>query len=272
MFSLKNILAVITLFLTTAITNAQKLPVLQQGSMRAPAMVKIDGKATEWGDKFEAYNKATDVFYNIANDDDNIYLVIKATDVGIINKIIKGRVTFTINTSGKKSTDDAVTVSFPIFDRKDVPYIGMKDKPRIIEGNAASIAAADSFSNANNRRLAEKSKFIKVTGVKGVDTLISVYNEDGIKAAAAFDNQMAYTCEFAISLKLLGLSVNDQGKLNYNVTVNPLPFDDVPGITIERNAQGTIVSMDIDKSKMPPNYRGLTAATDFWGEYTLAKK
>jgi len=235
-------------------------------------MIKIDGKATEWGDKFQAYNKATDIFYTIANDDYNIYLIIKATDVGIINKIIKGRVTFAINTAGKKTTDDAVAVSYPLFDRKDVPYISMKDKPRLIEGNAASVLAADSFSNANNRRLAEKSKFIKITGVKGVDTLISVYNEDGIKAAAAFDNQMAYTCEFAISLKLLGLSANDQRKLAYNITVNPLPFDDVPGINIERNTKGDIVSINIDKNQMPPNYRGLTAATDFWGEYTLAKK
>jgi len=271
MLKLKNVLPVALLFIAS-IAGAQKLPILQTNSLRAPAAVKIDGKTTEWGDKFEAYNKSTDVFYTIANDDDNIYLIIKATDVGIINKIIKGRVTFTINTSGKKSTDDAIAVSYPIFDRKDVPYIGMKDKPRIVDGNAASIAAADSFSNANNKRLAEKSKFIKVTGDKGIDTLISVYNEDGIKAAAAFDNRMAYTCEFAVSLKLLGLSTNDQQKFAYNVTINPLSFDDVPGITIERNAQGTIISMDIDKSKMPPNYRGLTAATDFWGEYTLAKK
>ena len=57
--------------------NAQKLPNVQQASLRAPENVKVDGKPTEWGDKLQAYNKATDVFYTIANDYNNLYLIIQ---------------------------------------------------------------------------------------------------------------------------------------------------------------------------------------------------
>lgn len=41
--------------------GAQKLPNLQQSSMRAPANIKIDGKPIEWG-QYQAYNRATEIF------------------------------------------------------------------------------------------------------------------------------------------------------------------------------------------------------------------
>ena len=46
--------------------------------------LKIDGKANEWGESFAASNKRTSLLYSLANDDKNLYLVIKAPV--IINK------------------------------------------------------------------------------------------------------------------------------------------------------------------------------------------
>nr|WP_294795743.1 hypothetical protein [uncultured Mucilaginibacter sp.] len=44
-----NILPAAALLLRIATaTNAQKLPLIQQGSARAPQNVKIDGRLTEW--------------------------------------------------------------------------------------------------------------------------------------------------------------------------------------------------------------------------------
>jgi hypothetical protein len=54
--------------------------------------------------------------------------------------------------------------------------------------------------------------------------------------------------------------------------LNPAAMDDVPGINIVRAANGTIMSIDIHKDQMGPNSQSTMAATDFWGEYTLAKK
>ena len=101
--------------LSTCFTaQAQKLPNIQQGSLRAPAQVKIDGKATEWGSRFRAYNKATGIYYTLANDDDNLYLAIQAKDALIIRKVLTGGVVFSVNRSVKRDHEQ-VSLTFPLL-------------------------------------------------------------------------------------------------------------------------------------------------------------
>jgi hypothetical protein len=45
-----------------------------------------------------------------------------------------------------------------------------------------------------------------------VDTLLAIYNENGIQAANAVDNKKAYTFELAVDLKLLGLHADNAEK------------------------------------------------------------
>jgi len=104
-------------------TNAQKLPNVQTASLRAPANTKIDGKPTEWDNKFQAYNHATEVYYTLANDDDKLYLVVQATDRQIINKIIGGGVTFTVQKSGKKNDKGGISITYPLFAPRDRPMV-----------------------------------------------------------------------------------------------------------------------------------------------------
>jgi len=269
-----SLFASLTLILLTGHlgVSAQKLPNIQQTNLRAPANIKTDGRATEWDNQFQAYNRATNIFYTLSNDDNNLYLTVQAVDEDIIRKIISGRVSLTINKSGKKSDLDAIVISYPIFDSKNKPVINLKDKPKIVPGSEISLHKADSFMYVNNKQMTDRAKMIKVMGIKTLDTLISVYNEDGIKAAALFDNKMSYTVEMAVSLKLLDLSVNDAAKFSYNLRLNGVAMDDVPGINITRAPNGTILSIDIHKDQMLPNGQGMTVPTDFWGEYTLAKK
>jgi len=66
-------LTIICFLMIGFFANAQKLPEVQTVNLRAPAGIKIDGKPTEWDSKFQAYNKSTNAFYTIANDDDNLY-------------------------------------------------------------------------------------------------------------------------------------------------------------------------------------------------------
>src|ERR1700744_3913120 len=120
---IKTIAVPVVLLATfTTIAQAQKLPNVQQKSMRAPETVKVDGKATEWDDSFQAFNHATDIYYTMANDDKNLYLVVQATDKQVINKIIGGGVALTIQKSGKKNDKDGITITYPVFDPKDRPY------------------------------------------------------------------------------------------------------------------------------------------------------
>lgn len=248
-------------FLLSFNAFAQKLPNKQEGSVRAAANVKIDGKANEW--TFKAYNNATDVFYTIAHDDENIYLAVKATDEYIVRKILSGGITFAINSTAKKSDDGAATIRYPLFNYKNKPNVRFSLKG----------APADSVNlivSANNKSFTSKGKFLRVAGITGVDTLISVYNTDGISLASSFDKEMHYVYELAISRNLIKDAVSAQGKVAYKITLNPITMDDTPGVTINRDANGTIQSIYINKTNLPLNpNQSISILTDVVGEYSL---
>ncbi len=261
---------------------AQKLPNVQTVSLRAPANIKIDGKTTEWGNNFQAYNHATDIFYTLANDDDRLYLIIKATDLSVISKILAGGITFTMQKSGKNNDKGGIRITYPIFEEKlQLAHRGqVLEVMGSIDGNSNSGTApvtAESVVTAHNKTLAEKSKVIRVTGIPGLDTTISVYNEDGIKTAERFDlkgtdtYEITYTYELGIDLKQLGLSFptairNDPPKFTYHIALNSTNSFDATIPTPANPADAAAV-----ETKMAKVGEALSP-TDFWGEYTLAKK
>jgi len=255
-------------------STAQKLPAVQQISLRTPENLRIDGKATEWSNKFQAYNSRTDFYYTIANNDNNLYVIIQAPAPEIIRRIINGGISLTINKSGKKKDREGPSITYPIFDRSNKLGVSFKNMPVIKPGVAATVMSADSFMNVTNRTMAAKSKLIMVTGVKDLDTLISVYNTDGIRAVALFDNKLVYTLELSISLKQLELSVNNPVKFSYQLMINEV----VPN-NANTFAEGLAISSDITarvakmtSSGPPKRPEPSQAATYFWGEYTLVKK
>ncbi|MGZ3755020.1 MAG: hypothetical protein ACXVAY_17090 [Mucilaginibacter sp.] len=259
---------------------AQKLPNVQQASLRAPADVKIDGKTTEWNNQLQAYNHATDIFYTVSNDDDHLYLTVKATEQAIINKIINGGVTFAINTSGKKNDKGAISITYPIFDRKNRPVFNKTISKSDMEKRLGTSAAlTDSAMAARNGLLSEKSKLVAVTGIPSVDTLLSVYNEDGIKTAELFDNQGAYTYELAIDLKKLGLDINNPAKFAYHITLNGSPLlnfkttsDGGGSAAVYSVSAAPVGSALLDAKISLDLMQSSSSPTDFWGEYILAKK
>jgi len=288
----KSILSILFLGCIISNANAQKLPGEQLNSVRAPANIKIDGKTTEWDNKFQAYNHATDIFYTISNDNDKLYLTVQATDPSVINKIIGGGITFTIQKSGKKTDKGGMSITYPLFDKKNRPYIHSSQifgnsiltvsgsdvtiMPRNNPGRQADPKEfqGDSIMRIHNKNLADYSKYIAVTGIKNIDSLISVYNTDGVKVAELFDNKINYTYELAVDLKLLGLQVNNGAKFAYHIAINGSSLFNLPNADF-KPAQGN----DAVKSVTPEGggnsnvlvMMGQQAATDFWGEYTLAK-
>jgi hypothetical protein len=238
--------------------NAQKLPTIQQISLRIPDNSKIDGKVTEWNYKFQAYNKNVNLFYTIANDDNNLYLALKATEVNIIYKIINGGITFTLNPSMTKKVTGTV-ITYPLFGKKNLPILNLKDKPILKKDSTINSKQLDSFKYALNKQLIDKSKEIKISGVKQItDSLISVYNEYKIKTAQLFDDKIAYTYELSIPLRYLGLDINNLKKFMYNIKINGIYSSLPPNANVV-----LIVVSDNSMNAMTP--------TDFWAEYTLIK-
>jgi hypothetical protein len=264
----KGILPVLLFF---NIANAQKLPLVQKAGLRAPANIKVDGKTTEWNNQLQAYNKAIQAYYTLSNDDNKLYLTLQAVKPEIINKIINGGVSLTIKKGGKKTTNGGMSVTYPVFNMDDRPNINVNDMALINQSSKDAGRLTDSLMNLNNSRLSGKAKFIRVNGINDLDTLVSIYNMNGVKVASAFNNKMAYTLEISIDLKLLGLSVNDSEKFNYNIRFNEMQIDFVPGIIITRKNDGTIDMMNVVDPKLANSFISALSTTDCWGEYTLVK-
>jgi hypothetical protein len=245
-------------------TQAQKLPNIQENSLRAPVDIRIDGKASEWGNKFQAYNHATDIFYTLANDDDNLYLVVQVADPNIISRITSRGITFSIQHGASKEDKNQANITYPVS--KTPPYFGLnRKKYELID---TSIKAADSVMRRYNKMIDDSCKFIGINGIAGIDTLISVYNRDGIKARGQFNNKKVFTCELSIKLKLINASVNDNANLTYKISINgyktaPITISPPSNPTPDQQAAFERQQQLINK---------LIAPTYLQGEYKLIKK
>ncbi len=250
---------------------AQKLPNVQQVSLRAPTKVNIDGKAEEWRDQLQAYNTTSDISYTISNDNDALFLVIQAKNVNVINTIFGYGFEFAVHKSGRKNNNDKIAVSYPVNPNQWANTFRKND----ISGDASADLAAEKM-DANNAKLTKLKKII-VSGIPGLDT-ISIYNDAGILAASQFDIKGVYTVEFAIPLKHLGLASNSSSTFSYHMTVNgyvapknytigtaPL----IPGMAPTPPPTSAEIEQGI--AELNARIYARNPRTDFWGEYTLAK-
>ena len=203
--------------------SAQKLPNVQQASVKAPANIKIDGKANDWGNKFVANNSSTDLLYTIANDEKKLYLVAQTTLPIVMSRIASGGIKLIIQKNGTKTDAGAPFIKFPFLQKGKQVSIGfvniiadgrngMRRAPEPKNAKEAE-RITDSLARRNNKILLREHKWIYTSGIAGVDTLLTIYNEKGIQAANATDSKKAYTFELAIDLNLLGLKADKAEKL-----------------------------------------------------------
>ena len=260
---------------------AQKTQNVQIGNLWAPTAVKIDGKLTEWGESLKAYTKNVQLWYTIANDDKNIYLAIKSTDLDNNNKILAGGISFTLNTEGKKKTKNAFTITFPIIKRAGGGRAGHGGRRGGFGQDDTPDTAA--IVTQQNQTLATGKEISAIGFADITDTLVSIYNEYGIKAAANIDSKGVLVCELAVPLSLLKMVAGDQKELAYNIKINGLQLSGGGGFGggnsfggggghnggggggggFGGGGFGGGKSADVSDMMSP---------TDFWGKYTLATK
>ena len=246
--SFKTLLAFL-LIISIVAADAQKLPNKQEVSIYAPADIKIDGKANEWNNNYQAYNSATEIFYTIANDDENLYLIIHATKSRIMEKIIEGGVSFTVRGQDKNSP----MILFPLLSMnkaRSILLIAGKtlSEDMTSEHSMLRTTQPDAFdkkkkSMANaNKDLIESLKEIKLNAISAItDTvpkvnsetpyyrffpmrdhrykIIGINNKYDIKAMVQFDADGNLNFELKIPVKYLNITIGDT-KINYTVTIN----------------------------------------------------
>jgi len=260
MILMKQVLSIIFLSALALATRAQKLPSVQTSSVIAPNNIKIDGSPMEWTGGFQAYNGATEIYYTIANDNECLYLVVQATDDGIIQKIVAGGITLTLRSADKKSTVMPATISYPI-----VPAVYSQGVSYKLRTNKILSAAQ---LQALNTQISGHIKEIPITGARGIaDSSVSVYNDLGIKAAGLIDKQKIYTCEIALPLKYIQQVFDASGSCRYRLQVNGLDTSGKDGIIV-------IGGKAVNASDEPVDHGAsyfLTSPTYLQGVYTLAK-
>ena len=257
---------------------SQELPKVQKSNLRAPSNIKIDGQDKELEAPFQAYNNATEIFYSVLNDDENLYLRVKATKPRIIEKIISAGITFIVNSKGQKNNKDLnnISITYPIMalspGYRILSLTGNRDianNPNIpgmpIDTNdKPNFSPSDSLKALANKSIVSNAKEIKIKGAKGItDTLVSIYNEEKIRVAAAFDTNGAYLYELAIPLKYLELFINDPKIFAYSVKIAGRLEDPKYGLRV-RYVYPNGVKTDVDQD--------LNSTTKFWGEYILKQK
>lgn len=261
-----------------SMANAQKLPNVQQAGLRAPANIKTDGKATEWGTHLQAYNKAVELSYSLANDAKNLYLIVQTDKPRIFEKIIGVGVTLTINKIGAKGykNNANMVVTYPLLDVSTgiriIAAAGIKSdnvKAVIIGPKDARMtnlmineSQTDSLKDIANKMLKTASKILKIKGFNGLPDTLSIYNEHNILTAIDYNKNGTYTYELQIPLKLLNI-VNQTNTFSYSIKLRSRLEDNKKGIM-------TITRYDKAGNTINPN-QDLDADTDFWGEYTLVK-
>jgi len=251
---------------------AQNLTKIQKVSLRIPDNTKIDGTAAEWDNKFQCYNNATSLFYTIANDDENLYLIIRAVQPRIILKILNVGVTFTAKEN--KNAKNNLSITYPLIGLQDgqsiTANLGIKPLD-IMPGKRPAVipiftsGKSDSLVNVANKLLEAKAKEIKIQGIEEIpDSLISIYNEQRIKVAVKFDREGFLTYELIIPLKYFGVSTENFKKFNYSIKLLSRTEVYKKGIRIVYSYASNGEQYDTNQD--------LDSTTDFSGEYTLAKR
>jgi hypothetical protein len=260
---LKKIKITLVLIFAFFSLKAQKLLQNQSDNIQLPFIYKIDGIDKEWGSKFAAQNKSVGIKYSIANSDDILYLILKAEETQIINKIVSLGVRFDI-----KSNNKALSVSYPVYDKEKRPlFLPVKQRKSGINEQEKSIN--DSLKNIFNAKIAENLLKIGVEGLpENKDSLISIYNKEGIRASGKFDKLLNYTLEFAIPIKLIG----KEKKVEYTIQLNGVPGKIIiiqssngERITYQRHGENWMVGF-----ATPENY-SYANPSSLSGTYTLAK-
>ncbi|QNK61833.1 hypothetical protein H7F33_14895 [Pedobacter sp. PAMC26386] len=167
--------------------------------------VKVDGISDEWHEPLNNYNTETKLAFALANDQQNLYLIIESLDEATTRKLLAGGLTLDINTAGKKK--DGIKLNF----------LGMNQPPTPTNQN-------DSLHHQTTGMNAEEHTgvhVIQISGFKNIpDGSLAMPNKAGIEIAAAFNKQRDYICELSIPFTQLGLKGNEMKAIAYNIKIN----------------------------------------------------
>ena len=201
------VLLLTTAYTYTASAQAAKTP----GNMQPPpAHVAIDGKLNDWGDSLRYHNEEKNINYTLANENQNLYAVIRINDRLEQARILYAGITLSIDTKGKKK--EAYSITFPLSNP------GSSPQPAFRKDDNGEVTQQDRDELMRERLTTLRN--IKLVGYKDIETdMITTSNTYGIKAAIDYDAEGNLVYEAAIPLKYFhaDASAKDQWAFNFKI-------------------------------------------------------
>lgn len=179
--------------------------------------VIVDGNSSEWHEPLNNYNTPTKLAFALANDQQNLYLIIESLDEMTTGKLLRAGLTLNINTAGKKK--DGIKIKFLGMQQPSPPHF-QKDS---LNHNLSEMN--DSLEHHHpDRDHGDRDPGVHVIQVSGFekipDGILAIPNNAGIQVAANFNKQRDYICELAIPLSLLDLKDKKLKGIAYNIKIN----------------------------------------------------
>ena len=117
-------LSLYTAFLTlTAVTACRSSRVSQTDTTPTATWqqqpLTVDGSDQDWTKPLPGHSKSENLDYEIANDGQNLYVLISTKDPLEMQKMIQGGMTVWVNGKADKSQSDAVGIGYPLDARND---------------------------------------------------------------------------------------------------------------------------------------------------------
>jgi hypothetical protein len=243
----------------------------QNLALKAPKNpIIIDGDSKEWGDSLVYYNAEKDIHYTIANDKDNLYLVVKTNDIQQQNSILLSGVTFSIDPKGRKKP--VYSITFPL------------------KGSINTNSDANTLEGKREIASSTRLKKIAAKGFKDInEDQLNTDNAYKIHTALNFDDEGYLVYEEAIPLTLFHADGLANNEWSYNIKLNavvvsvsangqtsPKPGSVTSVVTAVRGSDLQAYEAMRSSSSPRPSYGAppdieVSKASDFWGNFKLAQ-
>lgn len=196
------------------ITVNAKAQATKQGQnlLPPPSAIIIDGNLNDWGDSLRYHNEERNLSYTLANDNDNLYAVIRISDRLEQARVLNAGITLSIDTRGKKK--ETFKITFPL---RDPGYPQVPDSKRPDDNGEITKADRDELMRERITSL----RNIKVEGFKDIDyDMITTSNTYGFKAAINYDAEGNLVYETAIPLKFFHADNTAKSEWAFNFKIN----------------------------------------------------
>jgi hypothetical protein len=212
--NLKSLVLLLPLFIGIGIHAANNQSVYKTD-------VIVDGRNTEWKMPLSNYNKIAGINFEVANDEHNIYMIVRVIDTTSIRQVRQNGLEMWINKDGKKKNTTGIT------------YPMAPDKPK--SNKLVSILNADGFTwNINELKL---TGFLLENGrqsVKGCPVKVAIKKDSS--DCLVYELSIPFNTFYKEQLGKEDLK--DKFYIGFVVKGVTVDMEDAPRIVMRNMAQG----------------------------------